>query len=83
MPPAANFCTRPPRFIVALAIGTVPSEDGEADAPGALAAGIELTPLADMPPPVLGDGVVPGPLAENGLGFPGGVVGVTVGRLAA
>ena len=83
MPPAANFCTRPPRFIVALAIGTVPSEDGEADAPGALAAGIELTPLADIPAPELAAGAGEGPLAENGLGFPGGVVGVTVGRLAA
>ena len=83
VPPAAYFLTGPPRFICPLADGTRPRDAGVDDAPGALAAGIELTPLADIPAPELAAGAADGPLAENGLGFPGGVVGVTVGRLAA
>src|SRR5208282_5069998 len=83
VPPAAYRLTDPPRFITPLAEGTWPRDAGVDDAPGELAAGIELAPLADIPPPALGEGAVPGPLAENGLGLLGGIVGVTVGRRAA
>ena len=81
-PPAAYRLTDPPRLIV-LPDGTMLRDVGEADAPGALAAGIELGPLADIPALELAAGADDIPLAENWLGVAGDGVGVTVGRRAA
>jgi len=57
-----------------LAAGVMPREDGDADAPGALADGTEGAPLADWPGLALAAGVL-FPLAENWFGLPGACCG--------
>jgi hypothetical protein len=58
-----------------LPVGSIPSDVGDAEAPGALAVGIELAPLADMPALALAGGCVLAPLAENWFGLPGACCG--------
>jgi len=60
----------------------MPVDCGFAAAP-VLGDGIADAPLADCPGAVLAGGADGAPLAENGLGFTAGAIGVTVGRMTA